>query len=190
MESVTASHAAGVKEVATLGGGCFWCLEAVYAGLRGVESAVSGYMGGNKPHPTYEAVCRGDTGHAEVVQVSFDPAAVSFEEILEVFFVIHDPTTKDRQGNDVGTQYRSVIFFHTPEQKAAAEKVIGRLSAAGLWRKPVVTEVLPAATFYRAEEYHQSYFERNPYQPYCQFVVAPKVAKFRKEFLGKLKKAG
>lgn len=189
MESVTASRVSEAKEIATLGGGCFWCLEAVYIGLRGVESAVSGYMGG-KANPTYEAVCGGDTGHAEVVQVTFDPAVVSFEEILEVFFVIHDPTTRDRQGNDVGSQYRSVIFYHAPEQKAAAEKVIGRLSAAGLWRKPVVTEVVPATTFYRAEEYHQNYFERNPYQPYCQFVVAPKVAKFRKEFLGKLKRAG
>ncbi|HET9663535.1 MAG TPA: peptide-methionine (S)-S-oxide reductase MsrA [Burkholderiales bacterium] len=189
MESAGKS-AAGVNQRATLGGGCFWCLEAVYEGLRGVESVQSGYMGGTKPNPAYEEVCRGHTGHAEVVQIAFDPALVSFDEILEVFFVIHDPTTKDRQGNDVGTQYRSVVFYHTPEQKAATERVIAKLGAAGLWRDPVVTEVVPAATFYRAEDYHQNYYARNPYQPYCQFVVAPKVAKFRKEFLEKLKKAG
>lgn len=189
MESAGKS-AAGVTQLATLGGGCFWCLEAVYEGLRGVESVQSGYMGGTKANPAYEEVCRGHTGHAEVVQVAFDPALVSFDEILEVFFVIHDPTTRDRQGNDVGTQYRSVVFYHTPEQKAATERVIAKLGAAGLWRDPVVTEVAPAATFYRAEDYHQSYYARNPYQPYCQFVVAPKVAKFRKEFLEKLKKAG
>lgn len=189
MESAGKS-AAGVKQLATLGGGCFWCLEAVYEGLRGVESVQSGYMGGTKANPAYEEVCRGHTGHAEVVQVAFDPALVSFDEILEVFFVIHDPTTKDRQGNDVGTQYRSVVFYHTPGQKAATERVIAKLGAAGLWRDPVVTEVVPAATFYRAEDYHQNYYARNPYQPYCQFVVAPKVAKFRKEFLEKLKKAG
>ena len=176
------------RQIATLGGGCFWCLEAVYEGLRGIESVESGYMGGTKPHPTYEEVCTGRTGHAEVVQLAFDPAIATFEEILEVFFVIHDPTTRDRQGNDVGSQYRSVIFYHTLEQKVQAERVIERLGRAGLWRGPIVTEIAPAGTFYRAEDDHQDYFARNPYQPYCQFVVAPKVAKFRKQFLERLKK--
>jgi peptide-methionine (S)-S-oxide reductase len=175
-------------EVATLGGGCFWCLEAVYDGLRGVISVESGYMGGKTANPTYEEVCSGRTGHAEVVQVTFDPAAVSFREILEVFFVVHDPTTLNRQGNDVGTQYRSVIFYHTPAQKNAAEEAIARLEAARLWNAPVVTELVPAAAFYAAEPYHQQYFARNPYQSYCQAVVAPKVAKFRKHFLDRLKK--
>ncbi|HET7598528.1 MAG TPA: peptide-methionine (S)-S-oxide reductase MsrA [Burkholderiales bacterium] len=183
-----ASPDAPSGEVATLGGGCFWCLEAVFDGLRGVREVESGYMGGSKPNPTYEEVCRGRTGHAEVVRVSFDPGVVSFEEILEVFFVIHDPTTRDRQGNDVGPQYRSVVFFHTPEQKATAERVIGKLTGAKLWRHPIVTEIEPAGPFFRAEDYHQEYFTRNPYQPYCQFIVAPKVAKFRKQFLQKLKK--
>ena len=176
------------KEIATLAGGCFWCLEAVYDGMKGVESVESGYMGGRVPNPTYEQVCGGDTGHAEVVRVTFDPAAVSFKDLLEVFFVIHDPTTLNRQGNDAGTQYRSAIFYHTPQQKADAEEVIARLDAAKLWNGPIVTEVTPAAVFHVAEGYHQEYFERNPYQPYCQAVVAPKVAKFRKHFLEKLKK--
>lgn len=176
------------KEIATLAGGCFWCLEAVYDGMRGVESVESGYMGGQTPNPTYEQVCGGRTGHAEVVRIAFDSAQISFKELLEVFFVIHDPTTLNQQGNDVGTQYRSAIFYHTPQQKADAEEVIGRLSAAKLWKNAVVTELSPASTFYMAEGYHQEYFERNPYQPYCQFVVAPKVAKFRKQFLEKLKK--
>lgn len=177
-----------VGEVATLGGGCFWCLEAVFDGLKGVTFVESGYMGGQVEDPTYEAVCSGRTGHAEVVQITFDPAVVSFKEILEVFFVIHDPTTLNRQGNDVGTQYRSVIFHHTPPQRTVAGEVIERLNAAGLWHAPIVTEVAPAGTFYRAEDYHQEYFARNPYQPYCQAVVAPKVQKFRKHFLDKLKK--
>jgi peptide-methionine (S)-S-oxide reductase len=176
------------KEIATLAGGCFWCLEAVYDGLKGVASVESGYMGGRTPKPTYEAVCGGDTGHAEVVQITFDPAAVSFQELLEVFFTIHDPTTLNYQGNDAGTQYRSAIFYHSPEQKADAEKVIARLTAAKLWKDPVVTEVTAASTFHVAEGYHQEYYERNPYQPYCRAVVAPKVAKFRKQFLEKLKK--
>ena len=175
-------------ETATLGGGCFWCLEAVFDGLTGVATVESGYMGGAAPNPTYEEVCSGRTGHAEVVQIAFDPAAVSFKEILEVFFVVHDPTTLNRQGNDVGTQYRSAIFHHTPAQKAVAEETIARLNGAGLWRSPIVTEVVPAQTFHRAEGYHQEYFARNPYQPYCQAVVAPKVAKFRQHFLDKLKK--
>jgi peptide-methionine (S)-S-oxide reductase len=177
-----------VQEVATLGGGCFWCLEAVFDGLKGVISVESGYMGGQKVNPTYEEVCSGSTGHAEVVQIRFDPETVSFREILEVFFVVHDPTTLDRQGNDIGTQYRSAIFHHTPEQMAAAQEVIARLNGAGLWSAPIVTEVAPAQAFYRAEDYHQNYFASNPYQPYCQFVVAPKVAKFRKHYLDKLKK--
>jgi peptide-methionine (S)-S-oxide reductase len=176
------------RETATLAGGCFWCLEAVYDDLRGVESVVSGYMGGETANPTYDAVCSGRTGHAEVVQVVFDPAKVSFRELLEVFFVIHDPTTPDRQGNDVGTQYRSAIFTHSPEQKAAAEEVIARLGAAKIYDDPIVTQVAPATAFYPAEDYHQEYFRRNPGQPYCAFVVKPKVAKFRKHFLAKVKK--
>jgi peptide-methionine (S)-S-oxide reductase len=178
------------SEIATLGGGCFWCLEAVFDGLRGVASVESGYMGGHNANPTYEEVCGGGTGHAEVVQVTFDPQAVSFKEILEVFFVIHDPTTLNRQGNDAGTQYRSAIFYHSPGQKAVAEQAIANLNAAKLWNTPIVTEVTPAVTFYGAEGYHQDYFERNQSQPYCQFVVAPKVRKFRKHFLAKLKKPG
>lgn len=176
--------------IATLAGGCFWCLEAVYQDLRGVREIVSGYMGGSRADPTYEAVCGGDTGHAEVVQITYDPAEISFEELLEVFFVIHDPTTLNQQGNDVGTQYRSAIFWHDEAQRTSADQVIARLSAAGMWPKPIVTEVTPVSTFYPAEGYHQRYFERNPYQPYCQYVVAPKVAKFRKHFIDRLKKSG
>jgi peptide-methionine (S)-S-oxide reductase len=175
-------------EVATLGGGCFWCLEAVYDELKGVQSVESGYMGGKTLNPTYEQVCGGHTGHAEVVQITFDPVVVTFREILEVFFVIHDPTTLNRQGNDSGTQYRSAIFYHAPEQKTVSEQVIANLSGAGLWRDPVVTEVVPATTFYIAENYHQEYFARNPGAGYCAVGVAPKVAKFRKHFLAKLKK--
>jgi peptide-methionine (S)-S-oxide reductase len=178
------------KEMATLAGGCFWCLEAVYDEMKGVESVESGYMGGRTLNPTYREVCDGDTGHAEVVKITFDPAIVSFRELLEVFFVIHDPTTLNRQGNDAGTQYRSAIFYHSPEQKAVAEEVISSLNAAKLWSGPIVTEVTPASTFYVAEDYHQEYFARNPAQPYCMFVVAPKVIKFRKEFLAKHKKSG
>jgi len=175
------------SEIATLGGGCFWCLEAVYENLRGVERVVSGYAGGREPNPSYEAVCGGTTDHAEVVQVSFDPAAVSYREILEVFFVIHDPTTPDRQGVDVGTQYRSVVLAHSDEQRRVAEAVIAELAAARVYDDPIVTEVVPFAAFYPAEAYHREYFRRNPDQPYCRFVVAPKVAKFRKRFLEKLK---
>jgi peptide-methionine (S)-S-oxide reductase len=177
-----------VTQTAVLGGGCFWCLEAVLEGLRGVHAVESGYAGGHTPNPSYAEVCSGDTGHAEVVRISFDPDVVSFRDLLRVFFAIHDPTTRDRQGNDVGTQYRSVIFCETPEQRADAEAVIAELARAKLWRDPIVTEVLGAATFYPAEAYHQRYFERNPAQPYCQFVVAPKVAKFRKEFVDRLKR--
>jgi len=176
------------KEIATLAGGCFWCLEAVFDDLKGVDSVESGYMGGKTVNPSYEEVCSGETGHAEVAQLSFDPKQVSFKEILEVFFVIHDPTTLNRQGNDVGTQYRSAIFYHSAEQKAAAEQVIANMSAAEVYEDPIVTEVVPASKFYVAEDYHQEYFRRNPAQPYCAFVVRPKVAKFRKHFLEKLKK--
>jgi peptide-methionine (S)-S-oxide reductase len=176
------------REIATLAGGCFWCLEAVFDDLIGVESVESGYMGGSTANPTYEAVCSGDTGHAEVVRLTFDPQRVSFSEILEVFFVIHDPTTLNRQGNDVGTQYRSAVFYYSTEQKVAAELVIAKLTAERLYDDPIVTEVVPASQFYAAEDYHQEYFRRNPAQPYCAYVVRPKVAKFRKQFLGKLKK--
>jgi len=183
------AHAAGrgSKEVATLAGGCFWCLEAVYDRMKGVESVESGYMGGQVPHPTYEAVCTGRTGHAEVVQVTFDPAAVSYRELLEVFFAIHDPTTLNRQGHDVGTQYRSAIFYHSPEQKAIAEDVIAALTKEQVFDWPIVTEVTPAGPFYVAEDYHQEYFAHNPSQPYCTSVVSPKVAKFRKLFAAKVK---
>ena len=169
-------------ELATLGGGCFWCLEAVYDQLRGVTDVVSGYSGGHVHEPTYERVCAGTTGHAEVVQLKFDPSAISFEDILRVFFTIHDPTTLNRQGADVGTQYRSVIFYHTEEQKAVAEQLIASLSHEKLWSAPIVTEVEPFDRFYPAEDYHQEYFARNPHQGYCQFVIAPKMAKLRKEF--------
>ncbi|MGH8751044.1 MAG: peptide-methionine (S)-S-oxide reductase MsrA [Burkholderiales bacterium] len=176
-------------EIATLAGGCFWCLEAVFDELQGVESVESGYMGGTTANPTYEQVCNGRSGHAEVVQIRFNPARVSFRDLLEVFFVVHDPTTLNRQGNDAGTQYRSAIFYHSPEQKAAAEDVIKTLNSANIWSSPIVTQVIAAQIFYQAEDYHQEYFQRNPSQPYCQFVVEPKVAKLRKHFLAKLKKA-
>jgi peptide-methionine (S)-S-oxide reductase len=174
------------QEMTTLGGGCFWCLEAVFVELKGVERVESGYAGGVVPNPSYERVCAGVTGHAEVVQVTFDPQVISYQEILDVFFTIHDPTTLNRQGADVGTQYRSVIFYHTPQQQAMAQQVIGALNAAALWKAPIVTEVVPFTAFYRAEDYHQEFFQRNPDQPYCQFVIVPKVAKFRKEHLAKL----
>jgi peptide-methionine (S)-S-oxide reductase len=173
---------------AVLGGGCFWCLEAVFDQLRGVHSVESGYAGGRAPNPSYEDVCTGNTGHAEVVRIVFDPAELSFRDLLRVFFTIHDPTTKDRQGNDVGTQYRSVIFCQTPAQRADAESVIAELTGAGIWPDPIVTEISDAATFFPAEGYHQEYFERNRRQPYCQAVVAPKVAKFRKVFVDRLKR--
>lgn len=174
-------------ETATLAGGCFWCLEAVYDEIQGVEDVVSGYAGGSTPNPTYEQVCTGQTGHAEVVQLQFDPAVISFDEILDVFFTIHDPTTLNRQGNDVGTQYRSAIFYHNPEQEQIARKKIAELEAAKVWDAPIVTEVEPLIAFHPAEGYHQEYYKRNPYQAYCQFVVAPKVAKARKAFLARLK---
>jgi peptide-methionine (S)-S-oxide reductase len=177
-------------ETAVLGGGCFWCLDAVFRELAGVTSIESGYAGGRTPHPTYEAVCRGDTGHAEVVRVSFDPAVLSYRDLLRVFFTIHDPTTRDRQGNDVGTQYRSVIFAQSDAQRADAKAVIDELEAAHVWPDPIVTELAGAGTFYPAEAYHQDYFERNGGQPYCAYVVAPKVAKFRKAYAERLKRRG
>ena len=177
-----------MSEVATLGGGCFWCLEAVFDQLAGVESVESGYMGGSTPNPTYEAVCGGDTGHAEVVQVAFDPAVVSYEDLLGVFFTIHDPTTRDRQGNDVGTQYRSAIFFHSPEQERAARALVKRISDEKIFPQPIVTEIVPASTFYKAEDYHQEYYERvGARNPYCTAVIDPKVAKFRKRFAQRMK---
>ena len=175
-------------QIATLAGGCFWCLEAVYDEIKGVHSVESGYAGGHMDNPTYRAVCNGDTGHAEVVQVHFDPSVVSYRDLLNVFFAIHDPTTMNRQGADVGTQYRSAIFYHDDEQKKIAEELIKDLNAQKIWDKPFVTEVTKLDKFYIAEDYHQEYFARNPYQPYCQAVVAPKVSKFRKHFLEMLKK--
>lgn len=177
-------------EVATLAGGCFWCLEAVFVDLKGVEQVESGYSGGTVPNPPYRQVCTGTTGHAEVVQITFDPQVISFRDLLEVFFTIHDPTTLNRQGADVGTQYRSAIFYHSEAQKAVAEQVIREVTAAGLWGAPIVTEITPFTAFYKAEDYHQEYYARNPFQPYCQAVIAPKVAKFRKQYLEKLKGAG
>jgi len=174
-------------EVATLAGGCFWCLEAVFDQLRGVVSVESGYMGGKVENPSYSAVCTGRTGHAEVVQITYDPTQVSFQDLLDVFFVIHDPTTLNRQGNDVGTQYRSAIYYHTPEQKDVADKVITALNAERRWNNPIVTEVTPASKFYIAEDYHQEYFANNGREGYCQVVIAPKVAKFRKYYMEKLK---
>jgi peptide-methionine (S)-S-oxide reductase len=175
------------RETATLGGGCFWCLEAVFEQLRGVEKVESGYAGGAVPNPTYHQVCTGTTGHAEVVQVTFDPEVISFREILDVFFATHDPTTLNRQGPDVGTQYRSAVFYHSPQQKQIAEQRIAELNAAGIWDAPLVTEVVSLEGFYRAEDYHQEYFRNNPAQPYCLAVVSPKVAKFRKQFAARLK---
>lgn len=172
---------------ATLGGGCFWCLEAVYEGIRGVLSVSPGYMGGQTENPAYKDVCTGTTGHVEVVQVTFDPDTVSYFDLLQVFFAIHDPTTQDQQGNDIGPQYRSVVFYHSDEQRASAEEMLRALNAAAVWSGPVVTEVRPATTFYRAEDYHQEYFRNNPQQPYCSYVVAPKVRKFREKFVGRLK---
>jgi peptide-methionine (S)-S-oxide reductase len=174
-------------EVATLAGGCFWCLEAVYDELQGVEEVESGYAGGTVPNPTYRQVCSGTTGHAEVVQVTFDPEQLSYRDILEVFFQIHDPTTLNRQGADVGTQYRSAIFYHDEQQKATAEEMISELEASGKWRDPIVTEVVPLEAFYRAEGYHQEYYQRNEDQPYCRVVITPKLKKFRKVYLTQLK---
>jgi peptide-methionine (S)-S-oxide reductase len=176
-------------EIATLGGGCFWCLEAVYQQMEGVDSIVSGYMGGHVDRPTYQQVCTGETGHVEVVQVSFDPAIAAYREILEVFFAIHDPTSLDRQGADAGPQYRSVIFYHSEAQRSVAEDVMRELAAEAVFDKPIVTEVRAATTFYPAEDYHQDYFLNHSSQPYCAFVVAPKVKKFREKFAEKLRPA-
>ena len=175
------------EEIATLGGGCFWCLEAVYDEMDGVISVESGYMGGHVDNPTYHDICGGRTGHAEVVQVSFDPAISSYRDILGVFFSIHDPTTLNRQGNDSGTQYRSAIFYHSDEQKAVAEEMIREIEGERVWSNPIVTEVTAASKFYVAEDYHQEYFANNPSQPYCSYIVAPKVKKFREKFQSKLR---
>lgn len=175
-------------QVATLAGGCFWCLEAVFDGVKGVDSVESGYSGGTKANPSYREVCTGTTGHAEVVQIHFDPDVISYQEILNAFFAIHDPTTLNRQGADVGTQYRSAIFYYDNEQKATAETLIKELNEQHIWDKPIVTDVTKFEKFYMAEDYHQEYFSNNPYQPYCQAVVAPKVAKFRQHHLNMLKK--
>ena len=177
------------SETVVLGGGCFWCLEAVYNELRGVTSVISGYAGGSVANPTYEQVCSGRTGHAEVVRVTFEPSMISLREILEVFFTIHDPTTLNRQGADVGTQYRSIILYESPEQEQTAREVIDETNASRIWHAPLVTQLEPLDRFYPAEEYHQNYFERNPYQPYCQIVIAPKVAKARQKYLTQLKRA-
>jgi peptide-methionine (S)-S-oxide reductase len=178
-----------MDQIATLAGGCFWCLEAVFDLLKGVKSVESGYMGGSHPRPSYETVCEGKTGHAEVVRITFDPAQVSYKELLSVFFTIHDPTTPDRQGNDMGTQYRSAIFFHGPEQEREAREVVARLTAEKLFRDPIVTEIVPASEFHVAEDYHQEYFARvGAANPYCSYVVEPKVAKFRKHFVDRLKR--
>ncbi len=176
-----------MSETATLGGGCFWCLEAVYDELAGVESVESGYMGGAVANPSYESVCSGRTGHAEVVQVRFDPQRLAYADLLRVFFTIHDPTTLNRQGADVGTQYRSVIFTHSPEQAETARRIMAEVAADDVWPHPLVTQVTPAGPFYVAEDYHQEYFAHNGRQPYCQVVVAPKVAKFRKQWSARLK---
>jgi len=175
-------------QTATLAGGCFWCLEAVFDDVKGVHSVESGYAGGTTPNPTYRQVCSGTTGHAEVVQITFDPDMVSYRDLLNVFFAIHDPTTLNRQGADVGTQYRSAIFYHNQEQHEMAAELIKELNAQKIWDRPIITEVVPFDEFYQAEDYHQEYFANNPYQPYCQAVVAPKVAKFRKHFLELLKR--
>src|SRR5215470_12287510 len=175
-------------ETATVAGGCFWCLEAVFEQLQGVSRVVSGYTGGRVPEPSYEQVCGGRTGHAEAIQITFDPAVISYRELLEIFFAFHDPTTLNRQGPDGGTQYRSAIFVHTPEQKATAEAVIADLTAQKIWKDPIVTEVTPLTTFYSAEGYHQGYYRRQPDQPYCRAMIAPKLSKLRQRYLDRLKR--
>jgi peptide-methionine (S)-S-oxide reductase len=173
-------------EVATLGGGCFWCLDAIYRQLRGVEKVESGYAGGSKPNPSYREVCGGNTGHAEVVQITYDPSVISYRDLLDVFFTIHDPTTQDRQGADMGTQYRSIILTHSDEQARIAREAITDVTAEKIWDDPIVTQIRPLDTFYPAERYHQDYFANNPNQPYCQVVIEPKVAKFRRKYLERL----
>jgi peptide-methionine (S)-S-oxide reductase len=175
------------RDTATFAGGCFWCLQPIFEALQGVEGVECGYAGGTVANPTYEQVCTDTTGHAEAVQVTFDPAAITYEDLLHIFFTVHDPTTLDRQGADVGTQYRSVVFYHGPEQKAAAERVIREFDTDKVWEDPIVTQILPAPTFYRAEEYHQDYYRKNPYAGYCMAVIRPKVSKFRKKYSERLK---
>jgi len=175
-------------EIATLGGGCFWCIDTIFRELKGVEKVESGYAGGRMPNPTYRDVCSGMTGHAEVVQVTFDPSVLSFRDLLSVFFTVHDPTTPDRQGADVGTQYRSIVLYHSDAQREAAKQVIDELNKEKVWDDPIVTQVVPFTTFYSAETYHQDYYSQNQNQPYCQIVIAPKVAKFRKTYLDRLRK--
>jgi peptide-methionine (S)-S-oxide reductase len=177
-------------ETATLAGGCFWCLEAAFERLEGVVRVIPGYTGGQAANPSYHSVCSGTTGHAEAVQITFDPGTISFRELLEVFFSVHDPTTLNCQGNDVGTQYRSAISYHSLEQKLEAERIIGELTASGVWTRPIVTEVKPLTEFYPAEEYHHGYYRRNPEEGYCQVVIAPKMDKFRRKFAAKLKDQG
>jgi peptide-methionine (S)-S-oxide reductase len=169
-------------EIATFGAGCFWCVEAIFQNLKGVHSVVSGYAGGTVENPTYQQVCTGDTGHAEVIQITFDPAVITYEDLLYVFWRTHDPTTLNRQGADVGTQYRSVIFYHNERQKAIAEQSKHDIAASGVWRAPIVTEIVPLRNFYKAETYHQNYYRLNPNQPYCRFVIDPKIQKFKKDF--------
>lgn len=185
-QEIASGTNAQAEELATLGGGCFWCLEAVFVELKGVTQVVSGYAGGTVANPTYRAVCDGTTGHAEVAQLTFDPSVISYREILQVFFATHDPTTLNRQGADVGTQYRSAIYCHSDEQKETAEAMIIELDAADIWRNPIVTEVTPLDIFYPAEDFHQDYYKYNSQQPYCQVVITPKLAKFRKTFAEKL----
>jgi peptide-methionine (S)-S-oxide reductase len=175
------------REIATLGGGCFWCLDAILTELAGVEKVESGYCGGTVPNPTYEQVCTGGTGHAEVVQITFDPTILPYKELLRVFFTVHDPTTLNRQGPDVGNNYRSVIFHHNPEQKTQASEIIREITAAGVWDAPIVTQLKPFEVFYRAEQHHQEYFKNNPNQPYCRIVITPKVQKFRQHYMQRLK---
>lgn len=175
-------------EIATFGNGCFWCTEAIFQDLKGVSKVVSGYMGGHTQNPTYKEVCSGDTGHAEVLQITFDPASITYDELLEVFWKTHDPTTLNRQGNDVGTQYRSAVFFHNEVQQKLASDYKAKLDTSGAWNDPIVTEITEASTFYPAEDYHQDYFNLNGSQPYCNFVIRPKVEKFKKVFADKLKK--
>ena len=183
-----AGNAQPGKEMITLGGGCFWCIEPLFDELKGVEQVESGYSGGKVANPTYRQVCTGTTGHAEVIQISFDPKLISLKELLQVFLTVHDPTTLNRQGADVGTQYRSVIFYRNSQQKAAADLAIKEIQSAKIWDALIVTELAPFETFYRAEDYHQEYFKQNGAQPYCRFVIAPKVSKFRQQYWGKLKK--
>ncbi len=190
MTGAFGSPAPGRTETATLAGGCFWCTEAVFTELQGVQRVLPGYTGGTVPNPSYEQVCTGRTGHAEAVQIEFDPRAVSYHDLLVVFFTTHDPTTLNRQGHDVGPQYRSAVFFHSPEQKAVVDQVLSEIESSGVWRKTIVTEVVPFREFFPAEEYHRQYFRRNPEKGYCQAVIAPKVAKFRKEHAARLRLGG